>query len=145
VKSIPPNAKLVLAKTGVGQFNSNKFDVPLLAEEFLRAEIDFDLKNRKLIDVQNIFHKMEQTYDVSKMQRVIQTFNKEEQIQLLKIVYELEPSKISENNNGSFIYMDDLTQETLKKMDSYIEYVLLKEVEIKVMEDELDKLKNTIH
>jgi hypothetical protein len=88
---------------------------------------------------------MEQVYDVSKMQRVIQTFNKEEQIQLLKIVYEAEPSKISENNNGSFIYMDDLSQDTLKKMDSYIEYVLLKEVEIKVMEDELDKLKNTIH
>jgi hypothetical protein len=88
---------------------------------------------------------MEQTYDVSKMQRLIQTFNKEEQIQLLKIVYESEPSKISENNNGSFIYMDDLSQDTLKKMDSYIEYVLLKEVEIKVMEDELDKLKNTIH
>ncbi len=40
-------------------FNSNKFDVPLLAEEFLRAEVDFDLKNRKLIDVQNIFHIME--------------------------------------------------------------------------------------
>ena len=88
---------------------------------------------------------MEQVYDVSKMQRVIQTFNKEEQIQLLKIVYESEPSKISENNNGSFIYMDDLSQDTLKKMDSYIEYVLLKEVEIKVMEDELDKLKHTIH
>ena len=88
---------------------------------------------------------MEPVYDVSKMQRVIQTFNKEEQIQLLKIVYEAEPSKISENNNGSFIYMDDLSQDTLKKMDSYIEYVLLKEVEIKVMEDELDKLKHTIH
>lgn len=40
-------------------FNSNKFDVPLLAEEFLRADVDFDLKNRKLIDVQNIFHIME--------------------------------------------------------------------------------------
>ena len=40
-------------------FNSNKFDVPLLAEEFLRAEVEFDLKNRKLIDVQNIFHTME--------------------------------------------------------------------------------------
>ena len=89
--------------------------------------------------------KMDQVYDVSKMQRVIQTFNKEEQIQLLKIVYESEPSKISENSNGSFIYMDDLTQDTLKKMDNYIEYVLLKEVEIKVMEDELDKLKHTIH
>lgn len=88
---------------------------------------------------------MEQVFDVSKIQRVIQTFNKEEQIQILKIVYETEPSKISENNNGSFIYMDDLSQETLKKMENYIEYVLLKEVEIKVVEDELDKLKHTIH
>ena len=41
-------------------YNSNKFDVPLLAEEFLRAEIDFDVKDRRLIDVQNIFHQMEQ-------------------------------------------------------------------------------------
>lgn len=41
-------------------YNSNKFDVPLLVEEFLRAEVDFELKNRNLIDVQNIFHKMEQ-------------------------------------------------------------------------------------
>lgn len=41
-------------------YNSNKFDVPLLAEEFLRAGLDFDMRNRKLIDVQNIFHQMEQ-------------------------------------------------------------------------------------
>lgn len=41
-------------------FNCNKFDVPLLAEEFLRAGVDVDLKRRKVIDVQNIFHKMEQ-------------------------------------------------------------------------------------
>ena len=41
-------------------FNSNKFDVPLLAEEFLRVGIDFDLEGNKLIDIQNIFHKMEQ-------------------------------------------------------------------------------------
>ena len=40
-------------------FNSNKFDIPLLAEELLRAEIDFDLSKIKTIDVQNIFHKME--------------------------------------------------------------------------------------
>lgn len=40
-------------------FNSNKFDLPLLVEEFLRIGKDFDLRNRKLIDVQNIFHKME--------------------------------------------------------------------------------------
>ncbi|MEI6020213.1 MAG: exonuclease domain-containing protein [Bacteroidota bacterium] len=40
-------------------YNSNKYDIPLLAEEFLRAECDFDLTNRRLIDVQNIFHLME--------------------------------------------------------------------------------------
>lgn len=40
-------------------FNSNRFDIPLLAEEFLRAEVDFDVKNRRFVDVQNIFHKME--------------------------------------------------------------------------------------
>ena len=41
-------------------YNSNKFDIPILAEEFLRSEINFDTKNRKTIDVQNIFHKQEQ-------------------------------------------------------------------------------------
>jgi DNA polymerase-3 subunit epsilon len=44
----------------LGGYNSNKFDVPLLAEEFLRAGIDFDVTERNLVDVQNIFHKMEQ-------------------------------------------------------------------------------------
>jgi len=41
-------------------YNSNHFDVPLLAEEFLRVNIPFDTKNRRLVDVQNIYHKMEQ-------------------------------------------------------------------------------------
>lgn len=41
-------------------FNSNKFDIPLLAEEFLRSDIDIDLKRHKAVDVQVIFHKMEQ-------------------------------------------------------------------------------------
>ncbi len=40
-------------------YNSNKFDVPLLSEEFLRNDIDFDLKNRNFIDVMNIFMKKE--------------------------------------------------------------------------------------
>lgn len=44
----------------LGGYNSNKFDVPLIAEEFLRAGIDFDVTSRNLVDVQNIFHKMEQ-------------------------------------------------------------------------------------
>lgn len=41
-------------------YNSNKFDLPMLAEELLRVGSDIDLSNRKHIDVQNIFHKMEQ-------------------------------------------------------------------------------------
>ena len=41
-------------------FNSNRFDIPLLAEEMLRAKVNFDMKNRKAIDVQVIFHKKEQ-------------------------------------------------------------------------------------
>ena len=41
-------------------FNSNRFDIPVLAEEFLRAGVDVDLGRHKFIDVQVIFHKMEQ-------------------------------------------------------------------------------------
>lgn len=41
-------------------YNSNKFDIPVLAEEFLRAGSNFNVADRKFIDVQNIFHKMEQ-------------------------------------------------------------------------------------
>lgn len=41
-------------------YNSNRFDIPLLAEELLRADVDIDFMKRKFIDVQVIFHKMEQ-------------------------------------------------------------------------------------
>lgn len=41
-------------------YNSNRFDIPLLAEEFLRADVNIDLNRRKFVDVQTIFHKMEQ-------------------------------------------------------------------------------------
>ena len=43
----------------LGGYNAIKFDFPLLVEEFLRVGVDFDLKGRRLVDVQNIFHKME--------------------------------------------------------------------------------------
>jgi DNA polymerase III subunit epsilon len=41
-------------------YNSNKFDIPMLMEEFLRAGVAFELEDRKFVDVQNIFHQMEQ-------------------------------------------------------------------------------------
>jgi DNA polymerase III subunit epsilon len=49
----------LLYDSDLAGFNSHKFDFPLLAEEFLRAGIVFDLREKKLIDVQNIYHKME--------------------------------------------------------------------------------------
>ena len=41
-------------------YNSNKFDIPVLMEEFLRSGIDFDIEQRRFVDVQNVFHQMEQ-------------------------------------------------------------------------------------
>jgi len=49
----------ILHDCDLAGFNSNKFDFPLLVEEFLRADIEFELKGRRMIDVQNIFHRME--------------------------------------------------------------------------------------
>ncbi len=43
-----------------GGFNSNRFDLPMLVEEFMRAGVDVDFRNRQFVDVQTIFHKMEQ-------------------------------------------------------------------------------------
>ncbi|GAA4281542.1 3'-5' exonuclease [Gaetbulibacter aestuarii] len=59
-KEIAKDVYNVIKDADLGGFNSNRFDIPLLAEEMLRAEIDFDMKNRKAVDVQTIFHKMEQ-------------------------------------------------------------------------------------
>jgi DNA polymerase-3 subunit epsilon len=66
VKDAPVFAEVAKSLTKIMEgcdlagYNSNKFDIPLLAEEFLRADIDIDLKKRKFVDVQVIFHKKEQ-------------------------------------------------------------------------------------
>jgi DNA polymerase-3 subunit epsilon len=49
-----------IGEADLGGYNSNKFDIPVLAEELMRAGSDFDVSARKFVDVQNIFHKMEQ-------------------------------------------------------------------------------------
>jgi len=58
-KQVAHELKQVLDGCDIAGYNSNRFDIPLLMEEFLRVQVDFDMKNRKLLDVQNIFHKME--------------------------------------------------------------------------------------
>ncbi|NGM67030.1 3'-5' exonuclease [Sphingobacterium sp. SGR-19] len=66
VKDLPPfreraeEIKNFIEDADLAGYNSNKFDVPMLMEEFLRAGVDFSLEGRAFVDVQNIFHQMEQ-------------------------------------------------------------------------------------
>jgi DNA polymerase-3 subunit epsilon len=59
-KAMAKSLATFIGNSDLAGFNSNKFDVPLLVEEFLRVGVDFDIEGRSLVDVQNIFHKMEQ-------------------------------------------------------------------------------------
>lgn len=59
-KEIAKNIAKDFEGCDIAGFNSNRFDIPVLAEEFLRAGVDIDFNKRKFIDVQVIFHKMEQ-------------------------------------------------------------------------------------
>lgn len=58
-KEIAQTINKIFADSDIAGYNSNHFDIPLLAEEFLRANIDFDFSKRNMIDVQTIYHKME--------------------------------------------------------------------------------------
>lgn len=59
-RNVANEIKQFIENADLAGYNSNRFDIPLLAEEFLRVTLDFDFRNRKLIDVQKIFHTMEQ-------------------------------------------------------------------------------------
>lgn len=59
-KELAPQINEMIADADLAGFNSNRFDIPLLAEELLRAGINFNMNNRKAVDVQTIFHKKEQ-------------------------------------------------------------------------------------
>lgn len=59
-KEIAKQVDEFMSHCDLGGFNSNRFDIPLLVEELLRVDIDFKIPSRKFVDVQTIFHKMEQ-------------------------------------------------------------------------------------
>ena len=82
--------------------------------------------------------------DLEKMTRMIESFSKEEHIQLLKIIVEKDSASVSENSNGTFVQMNELKEETIEQINKYIDYVLLKECEIKEVEDTKDRLKNNM-
>ena len=58
-KEFAPTLLRFIGNSDFAGFNALRFDVPLLVEEFLRADMDFDIRTRRIVDVQNIFHKME--------------------------------------------------------------------------------------
>jgi len=59
-KQVANEIKQFLENCDLAGYNSNRFDIPMLAEEFLRVGLDFDFKGRRLVDVQKVFHLMEQ-------------------------------------------------------------------------------------
>lgn len=59
-KALAHDVYNMIKDSDLAGYNSNKFDIPMLAEEFLRADIEFHMENRKAVDIQNIFHRMEQ-------------------------------------------------------------------------------------
>jgi hypothetical protein len=84
-------------------------------------------------------------HDLDKMTRIIESFSKDEHIQVLKIIMEHDSASVSENSNGTFVQMDELSQESIEKMNKYIDYVLLKECDIKAIEETKERLKNNIN
>ena len=58
-KDVANEIKQFLENCDLGGYNSNRFDIPMLMEEFLRAGIDVDLSDRRMVDVQHIFYTME--------------------------------------------------------------------------------------
>jgi len=58
-KQLAQEIKQMLDGCDLAGYNSNRFDIPLLVEEFLRAQVEFDMKGRRMLDVQTIFHKLE--------------------------------------------------------------------------------------
>src|SRR2546430_1257414 len=59
-KQVAQEIKQFLDGCDLACYNAYRLDIPMLMEEFIRAEVDFDMKGRKVIDVQKIFHQMEQ-------------------------------------------------------------------------------------
>ena len=59
-KQVAADLNQFLQNCDLAGYNALRFDIPLLVEEFLRAGVDFEMRNRRIVDVQNIFHRMEQ-------------------------------------------------------------------------------------
>lgn len=82
---------------------------------------------------------------LEKMVYHIDNFSKEDHIKILEIIANYNRNIISENSNGCFIHMEDLSEDIIEKIEHYINYVMLKESEISKVETTKDILKNNIN
>jgi hypothetical protein len=83
--------------------------------------------------------------DIIQLCKIIEGFNKDDQIEILKIISNETTNNISENNNGTFVNMDEISIHTIKEINFYIDYVLKKNMELQSVENKKDKLKNNIN
>ena len=83
--------------------------------------------------------------ELDKMTRIIESFSKEEHIHVLGILMEKDAACVSENSNGTFVQMDEVQPQTIEQIKKYIDYVLLKECDIKTVEDTKERLKSNIN
>ena len=98
-------------------YNSNKFDVPILVEEFLRVEVEFDLEGRRLVDVQNVFHIMEPrtlvaAYKFYCGKELLNAHSAEADISATHEILEAQLSKYSEKLKGDVDFLHEFTYKT---------------------------------
>jgi len=83
--------------------------------------------------------------NIENLCKIIESFNKEDQIEILKIISKDNLSVISENNNGCFINMSDISINIIESIHNYVDYVLKKNNEFQLIENKKDKLKININ
>lgn len=88
------------------------------------------------------------TYTSKKLEqmcKIIESFPKEEHIEILKIIHLNNNLSLSENNNGTFIHMEDLNENTLSLIQDRINYFLKQQTDFDLIENEKNALKNNIN
>ena len=88
------------------------------------------------------------TFDTKRLEQMCKTiegFKKNDHIKILEIIKKKDNYNLSENNNGTFIHMKDLSVDTLTEIDNYVNYILKTEGDILFIENEKETLKNNIN
>ena len=88
------------------------------------------------------------TYDTKRLENICKTidgFKKKEHFKILEIIKKKDTCNLSENNNGTFVHMKDLSEDTLAEIDEYINYILKTEGDISIIENTKETLKNNLN